>query len=95
MPPAIFYTTSVLACGYMLVWIVIYCFPVALPFTDVSMNYTSVMVGGCTILLTGWYLYIRNRGYKGPRALVEEAERRLAQGEAVIAGNNRVSVEKI
>jgi choline transport protein len=44
------------------------------------------MTGGCTIFLAGWYLYIRNKGYVGPRALVEEVERRLARGEDVVVG---------
>jgi len=51
------------------------------------MNYTSVMTGGCSILLTGWYFWIRNKGYVGPRAMIEEAERRLAAGEDVVVGD--------
>ncbi|OAL01539.1 amino acid transporter [Phaeosphaeriaceae sp. SRC1lsM3a] len=86
MPDPVFYVLATLASGYMAVWIVIYCFPFAVPFTPVTMNYTSVMTGGCTILLGGWYLWIRNKGYVGPRALVEDVERRLAAGEDVVVG---------
>lgn len=94
MPAPVFYSIATVASGYMMAWIVIYCFPAAWPFTVKTMNYTSVMAGGCTILLSGWYLYIRNKGYVGPRALVEEAERRLANGESVVAGNGSIISEK-
>jgi choline transport protein len=87
MPDPVFYTVASVASAYMCVWIVIYCFPFAVPFTAQTMNYTSAMTGGCTILLAGWYLWIRERGYVGPRALVEEAERRLARGESVVVGD--------
>ncbi|OAL47227.1 amino acid transporter [Pyrenochaeta sp. DS3sAY3a] len=95
MPDPVFYTVAGLACAYMIVWIPIYCFPFALPFDETTMNYSSAMVGGCTILLGGWYLWIRNSGYVGPRKLVEDAERMLAAGEGVVLGSNaRISVEK-
>jgi hypothetical protein len=92
MPSPVFYTVASIASGYMCVWIVIYCFPFAVPFTATTMNYTSVMTGGCTILLGAWYLWIRNKGYVGPRALIEDAER-LARGDDVIV--ERASSEKI
>lgn len=91
MSNPIFYTVATLACGYMIVWIPIYCFPFALPFDETTMNYSSAMVGGCTILLGGWYLYIRNKGYVGPRRLVETLE----NSESTIEGAGRISVEKI
>jgi choline transport protein len=79
----------------MCVWIVIYCFPFAVPFSATTMNYTSVMTGGCTILLAFWYAWIRTKGYVGPRALVEDAERRLASGEEIIVHGGRASSEKL
>ena len=89
MPAPVFYTVASIASTYMTVWIVIYCFPFALPFNATTMNYTSVMTGGCTILLGMWYLYIRNKGYAGPRALVEETEKKLARGEDVVVSADR------
>jgi choline transport protein len=71
MPDPVFYVVATVASAYMCVWSVIYMFPFAMPFTASTMNYTSVMAGGCTILLAGWYVYIRNRGYVGPRAEVD------------------------
>jgi choline transport protein len=82
MPDPVFYIVASIACGYMIVWIPIYCFPFSVPFDTTNMNYASVLVGGITILLGGWYLYIRNRGYVGPRRLVETLE----NGETTIAG---------
>jgi hypothetical protein len=54
------------------------------------MNYSSVIVGGLTIFQGLWYRVIRARGYEGPRVMVEEVERRLAGGEAVVAGNGKI-----
>jgi amino acid transporter len=87
MPAPVFYAVSTIASGYMLVWIIIYCFPYAVPFDATSMNYSCVIVGGLTIFVAAWYAVIRKRGYEGPRAMLEELEKRLAGGENVIAGN--------
>ncbi|KAJ4366287.1 hypothetical protein N0V83_007923 [Neocucurbitaria cava] len=94
MPDPVFYAIAGIACAYMIVWIPIYCFPFAVPFDSTTMNYVSALVGGCTILLGGWYLWIRNKGYVGPRGLVEDLERRLSRGESVVGGAGRASVEK-
>ncbi|KAH9863709.1 hypothetical protein J1614_009641 [Plenodomus biglobosus] len=71
MPAPVFYIVAGIACAYMMVWIPIYCFPFAVPFDATTMNYSSVMVGGLTVLLGAWYAFIRTRGYVGPRRLVE------------------------
>jgi len=57
MPAPVFYTVASITSMYMTVWIVIYCFPFAVPFNATTMNYTSVMTGGCTILL-GWVVLV-------------------------------------
>lgn len=91
MPDPVFYIVASIACAYMIVWIPIFCFPFAVPFTVTSMNYSSAMVGGCTILLGGWYAFIRNKGYVGPRRLVETNE----SGESSVVGSGSVTEEKI
>ena len=91
MPAPVFYTVASIACAYMLVWIVIYCFPYAVPFDATTMNYSCVIVGGLTIFQGLWYRVIRARGYEGPRVMLEEVERRLAGGEVVIAGNEGIA----
>ena len=95
MPDPVFYAVAGIACAYMIAWMPIYCFPPSSPFTDKTMNYSSAIVGGCTILLSLWYLWIRNRGYVGPGALVEEAERRLAGGESVDVGDGWIGAERL
>ncbi|PSN66589.1 amino acid transporter [Corynespora cassiicola Philippines] len=93
MSNPVFYVVAGLACVYMCVWIVIYCFPYAVPFDATSMNYSCVIVGGLTILIAGWYLWIRKE-YVGPKALLGEVERRLSVGQDAVAGAGRISVEK-
>lgn len=88
MPNPVFYIIAGLASTYMCVWSVIYCFPYALPFDAKSMNYSCLMVGGLTIITGAWYLWIRRRGYEGPRGKLTEAEKWLADGNegAVVMG---------
>ena len=74
----------------MAVWIVIYCFPAAVPFDATSMNYSCVIVGGLTVFQGAWYVVIRKRGYQGPRGMLVEAEQRLARGEAIVVGTGSI-----
>ncbi|KAK6438782.1 hypothetical protein LTR95_005010 [Oleoguttula sp. CCFEE 5521] len=60
-----------IASTYIIVFNVIYCFPFSMPVTALGMNYASVMVGGITVLLTGWYLWKRKHGYAGPRVALD------------------------
>ncbi|KAH7138526.1 amino acid/polyamine transporter I [Dendryphion nanum] len=75
MPDVVFYPVAILACGYMMVFIVIYFFPYAVPFTAASMNYSCLIVGGLSLFVAGWWFYIRGRGYIGPHGVVEDAVR--------------------
>ncbi|KAL1648532.1 hypothetical protein SLS61_006856 [Didymella pomorum] len=90
MPTPVFYVVACVASAYMLVWIVIYCFPYAVPFDATTMNYSCVIVGGLTIFQAVWYFVIRKRGYQGPRVMLEEMERRLAGGETIVASAGSV-----
>lgn len=90
MPAPVFYVVACVASAYMLVWIVIYCFPYAVPFDATTMNYSCVIVGGLTIFQAVWYFVIRKRGYQGPRVMLEEMERRLAGGETIVASAGSV-----
>lgn len=58
-----------LACAYIVVFIVIFCFPYYLPATALTMNYASLITGGLTIFVAAWYL-VGCRGYTGPPALL-------------------------
>lgn len=39
-----------------------------------SQNYSSVICGGATILITPWYIWKRHRGYEGPTVLMDAAD---------------------
>lgn len=52
---------------------VMFCFPYSLPVSSALMNYTSVILVGYTVLVSGWWLWIR-KSYVGPRvAHLDEA----------------------
>ncbi|UQC76141.1 amino acid permease [Colletotrichum lupini] len=55
-----------IACSYMLVWFVIYCFPFALPTNAQSMNYACLIWGGFTVFVGLWWLLGARKGYEGP-----------------------------
>ena len=71
MPSPWGYIVTGIASAYIIVFNVIYCFPYALPVDAASMNYSSLMAGGLTILMTVYYLWKRNHGYRGPHVLME------------------------
>lgn len=62
------YVLNFVACGYMIVWFVIYCFPPSLPTDAATMNYASLLWGGSTIFLLVWWLVGARKGYEGPKA---------------------------
>lgn len=60
------YAINVLACIYILAFVVIFCFPFSLPTTAADMNYASLMTGGLTILVGIWW-FVRQGSYEGPK----------------------------
>ena len=62
---AIGFIFNAIACAYMIVWFVIYCFPYALPTDAATMNYASLIWGGFTILVAAWW-FVGNKSYVGP-----------------------------
>ncbi|KAF2017817.1 amino acid transporter [Aaosphaeria arxii CBS 175.79] len=83
MPDYIYYPVATLASSYIAVWVVIYCFPYAVPFDTTSMNYSCVIVGGMTALVAAWWFVIKDRGYVGPVGAVEAAAQKMASGHVV------------
>jgi choline transport protein len=71
MPGIVGYLVMGAACGYIIVFNIIYMFPFALPVDAAHMNYSCLMAGGLTIFITIWYYWKRNRGYVGPHVLLE------------------------
>jgi choline transport protein len=65
-----FFVNSV-SCIYIVVSIVIYCFPYALPTDAVGMNYTSVITVGFTVLVGIWWFVHGRSNYIGPHVTLE------------------------
>ncbi|KAI1497649.1 putative choline transport protein [Biscogniauxia marginata] len=69
MRGALGYLVTAVSCGYMLVWLVFYCFPYSLPVSAAGMNYSSVIVGGLTAVVAAWWFCVQGR-YEGPPVIV-------------------------
>ena len=63
---ALGFVFNFIACAYMMVWFVIYCFPYSLPTDAQTMNYASLIWGGFTIFVAAWWLLGARKGYQGP-----------------------------
>jgi hypothetical protein len=74
------FVINILSCIYILAFVVIFCFPYALPVAAASMNYASLMTGGLSIFVAIWW-FVRQGEYEGPKnipltdkALMEDAQ---------------------
>ncbi|KAK8208550.1 amino acid/polyamine transporter I [Phyllosticta capitalensis] len=67
------YVLPAVSSAYICAFVVIYCFPYSMPVAAANMNYSSLIIGGLTILVGAWWLWIRSRGYVGPQGLDEGA----------------------
>ncbi|TVY46165.1 Choline transport protein, partial [Lachnellula cervina] len=61
------YAVNIVSCLYIIVFVVIYCFPYSLPVTPVNMNYACLIAGGMSIFAAVWW-FIKGGKYVGPRA---------------------------
>lgn len=68
------YICNAIACGYMIVWFVIYCCPFFLPVNAASMNYASLLWGGFTIFLLLWWFIGARKDYVGPQTTGGQTE---------------------
>lgn len=62
------FIVNALSCIYIMAFIVIFCFPYALPTDAQSMNYTSLITGGLTLFVVAWW-FVRRKDYIGPRVV--------------------------
>jgi hypothetical protein len=69
------YAVNIISCLYIVVFVVIYCFPYSLPVNAVNMNYACLITGGISIFAAFWWL-IRGGGYVGPKAMAHEDDHR-------------------
>jgi choline transport protein len=63
------FVVNAVSCLFMLVWLVFYCFPYAVPTSVEEMNYSSLMAGGLTILIGLWWFWVEKK-YKGPPVII-------------------------
>ncbi|KAF2804801.1 uncharacterized protein BDZ99DRAFT_543613 [Mytilinidion resinicola] len=54
-----------LACGFMLMTFVVYCFPYSRPVSAASMNYSCLIWGSLTLLVALWWTVHARREYRG------------------------------
>lgn len=60
------YAVNLVACAYLVIWFVIYCFPYALPTDAKSMNYSSLIWGGLTLFPALFWAF-GAKDYVGPQ----------------------------
>lgn len=59
-----------LAASYIIVFVVIFCFPFSLPVSVQTMNYACVTTGGLSILVGVWWIILQFMGgYEGPKVM--------------------------
>ncbi|KAF8856355.1 putative choline transport protein [Acephala macrosclerotiorum] len=81
------YVVNAVSCVYIVVFVVIYCFPYSMPVTAQNMNYACLITGSMTIFSGVWWVLGR-RGYVGPQALAHEYEHGgEVLGGGVVAGS--------
>ncbi|RDW69461.1 hypothetical protein BP6252_08481 [Coleophoma cylindrospora] len=71
MGNAVGYTVNIISCLYIIVFIVIYCFPYSMPVSAATMNY-SCLITGAIVMFAGIWWVVGSRDYVGPQAMNEE-----------------------
>ncbi|CAK7234802.1 hypothetical protein SBRCBS47491_009072 [Sporothrix bragantina] len=61
------WAVNAIACAYIVVSCIIYCFPYSLPTSAASMNYTVVITSGLAVLVGIWWLVHGKRHYEAPK----------------------------
>ncbi|KAG4420678.1 hypothetical protein IFR04_006166 [Cadophora malorum] len=74
------YVVNGFSCLYIVAFIVIFCFPYSAPFDLAAMNWSSLITGGLTLFVAGFWFW-RQSDYQGPR-LVSLDEAALAKDAA-------------
>ncbi|PQE26853.1 hypothetical protein CJF31_00003568 [Rutstroemia sp. NJR-2017a BVV2] len=59
------YTVNIISCLYIIVFVVIFCFPYTVPFDASTMNYSSLITGGLSVFAGVWWC-IQGGKYVGP-----------------------------
>ncbi|KAJ5509868.1 amino acid/polyamine transporter I [Penicillium expansum] len=64
------FLVNAVSCAYIVVFLVIYCFPYAMPTSAAEMNYTSLITVGLTVLVAIWWFVHGRKNFVGPRTVV-------------------------
>jgi len=64
---------NTIACLFIIVFVVIFCFPFSLPVTAATMNYASLMTGGLSLLVASFWFW-RQKDYRGPTYVTVDAD---------------------
>ena len=67
------YVVNAVACLYIIVFVVIFCFPFSMPVTAPTMNYSSLLTGGLTVFVALFWFW-RQKDYEGPKYVAPDAE---------------------
>ena len=67
------FVVNTVACLYIIVFTVIFCFPFSMPVSAPSMNYSSLLTGGATVFITLFWFW-RQKGYEGPKYVAPDAD---------------------
>jgi choline transport protein len=78
MPHALGCAINIISCLYIILFVVIFCFPYSMPVTPGNMNYACLITGAISIFAAIWW-YIKGKTCVGPRALVHHEEFRELQ----------------
>lgn len=60
------YIVNALSCLYIIVFVIIFCFPFSMPVAADTMNYACLITGGLTIF-TAVFWFVRQKDYVGPQ----------------------------
>lgn len=67
------YGINIISCLYIIVFIVIFCFPYSMPVTPGNMNYACLISGAISIFAAVWWL-VKGKNYVGPQALAHHED---------------------
>ena len=60
------YIVNGISCAFIIVFVIIFCFPFSMPVTPATMNYSCLITGGFTLFIASFWFWCKN-GYVGPR----------------------------
>lgn len=69
MKGALGFVVHIISSLYIIAFVVIFCFPFALPVDAASMNYASLITGGLSLFVAAWWV-VRRGEYVGPKGVL-------------------------